>query len=376
MKHYNPDICLVGGYMPFSSNSHLFQITPEQFIGNDTSRINQAIDFASDNLLYNVVCNGVYYLDSAILIKSNVNLINNGQIIMKSGMKDNIVRSSVTTVGNPLINVKIKGVGIFKGSSDTWGSDSPSGVGGESWRSIAVLLANVIDFEIEGITIKNSHGWGICLEQSRFGSVKNVHFDNDGTKGNQDGVNVRRGSHHVVVENISGTTYDDIVAVTNLIIRNDLNYLGTTIYETGKLNFNMHDIMIRNINRITPPKVIFPSVVPTHYSGGILLLCEDGLKIHDVSIDGVTGYGQICLGFTFYDYSQTVDATVDDMFNISVSNTGNAPVYTLRPIKNASLINIPNFDINGAYQSANFKVGSLNVTRKYHNANFEFFATV
>lgn len=376
MKIDNPDIQFIGAYTPFSANSYLFQIAPEQFTGGDSSRINQAIDYASANGVFNVVCNGIYYLDSAIIIKSNVNLIVNGRIIMNSGMRDNMLRSAPTTVGNPIKNIKIKGVGTFEGSADTWGSDTPSGVGSESWRSIGLLLANVIDFEIEGITMKNTHGWGMCMEQSRFGSIKNIHFDNDGTKQNQDGVNIRRGSHNIVIDNVSGVTWDDMVAITNLVIRNDINYLGTTIYESGKSNFDMFDIVVRNINRLSPPKKIFPTPPPTHYSGGILLLCEDGLKIYNVTIDGVTGYSQMHLGYTAYGYWVTTQATVNDMYNITVSNTLNMPIYINRPIKNCSFINVAKRDINNAYDSCLFKTGSLNVLRKYHDGNFEFFATV
>jgi hypothetical protein len=376
MNIYNPNI-IINSFTPNGKNNLIFDITPESFSGvTDIDRINLAVTFASANPNCRVVCNGSYLIDSAIIIKSNVTLVNNGLIKMNSGMKDNMIRSDVTTVGNPLKNIKIKGTGIFQGSSDTWGGDAPSGVGAESWRSIGILLANCIDFEIEGITMKNTHSWGMCMEQSRFGSIKNIHFDDDGTKTNQDGINIRRGSHHIVIENISGATYDDIIAITNLLVRNDTNYLSTTIYETGKSNFDMYDIIIRNINRVTPPKYTFPSITPPHYSGGILLLCEDGLKISNVTIDGVIGYSQIHLGYTLTAYWQATQATVNDMFNITISNTGDAPIYTNRPIKNCSLINVASKDITNTYNSVAFQTGSLNVTRKYFNANFEFFATV
>ncbi|APZ82864.1 hypothetical protein [Flavobacterium phage FL-1] len=371
----NPDIRLLGGFIPQSANSHVFQVTPEQFIGGDTSRINQAINFASTNSVYNVVCNGTYYLDSAILMKSNVNLINNGKIIMNSGMKDNMIRAASTVVGTPISNFKIKGVGLFQGSSDTWGSDNPSGVNGEAWRSIAILLANASDFEIEGITIKNSHGWGINMEQSRYGSVKNIHFDNDGSKSNQDGVNVRHGSHHIVIENISGVTHDDIVAVTNLLFGNAINYLGQTIYESGKANFNSHDITIRNINRHISAGTI-GGFTPPVKKGGITIMCHDGLKVYNVSIDGVTGDAQIYIQFNQITYWVTSPGTVNDVYNLNISNINDAPVYFGIPIKNSSLINIPKKDITGTYNSGVFPAGSLNVTRKYNDGDFEFFATV
>jgi hypothetical protein len=375
MKLDNPNIEFFGGYTPFSSNSHLFQITPEQFIGGDTSRINQAISFAATNSKYNVVCNGTYYLDSSILMESNVTFINNGKIVMNSEMKDNMLRASSKTIGTPISNFKIKGTGIFQGSSDSWGSDNPSNVNGEAWRGIGILLANASDFEIEGISIKNSHAWGINMEQSRYGSVRNIHFDNDGSKANQDGVNVRHGSHHILIENISGVTHDDTVAITNLVFGNQINYLGQTIYESGKSNFNIHDIIIRNINRHYSVGVL-GGFTPPVKKGGITVMCHDGLKVYNVTIDGVTGDSQIYIQFNQVTYWVTSQGTVDDIYNLNIMNVNDSPVYFGIPIKNSSLINIPRKDITNTYGSGVFPVGSLNVTRKYHDGNFEFFATV
>ena len=377
MKIINPNLEYVGGFSAKTNYSHIISVTPEQFEGGDTSRINQAIDFAYNNNISEVVCNGNYFLDSAILLKSNITFINNGVITMNSGMRDNMLRAASSTVGNPINNIKIKGNGIFQGSGDNWGGDNPSDVGTERWRSIGILLPNCTNFELEGFTVKNSHCWGICLEQSRFGSIKNIHFDQNGEIPNQDGVNVRRGSHNIIIENISGITADDLIAVTNLILGPTINYLGNTIYETGKTNFDMYQIVIRNINGVVPPKVKFGFVTAVNlYSGGITLLCEDGLKIHDVSIDGVNGYSQINLGIDFLQYWVTTQATVDDMYNISISNTGIVPVYTNRPIKNSSIINCAPRDFEDEFDCAAFKTGSLNVVRKYNNEIFEYFQNV
>jgi hypothetical protein len=376
MEIYNPNIKYIGAQEITDSNTHIIYITPEQFKGSDTSRINQAINYASSNNFTIVMCNGEYFLDSAIIMKSNVTLINNGLIQMNSGMRDNIVRASSNVVGAPITNIKIKGAGIFRGSSDSWGGGDATGVNGEYWRPIAILLANATNFELEGFTIKNSHMWGINMEQSRFGSVKNIKFDNDGSKPNQDGVNVRHGSHNIIIENISGSTNDDIVALTNLGGYPGYNFLGDVLYETGKTNFDIFDIVIRNINAIRPPMKVFSGITPTHYSGGILLLCEDGLKIFNVSIDGVNGYSQIALGFTAIAYWTTSQATVNDMYNISVSNTGQCPVYPARPIKDSTLINIPTTEINGIYPSGIFQNGSLNVFRKYHDSIPEYFTNI
>jgi len=375
MKLYNPNLQLIGGFAPEDVNSHIFSVTPEQFIGTDTSKINQAISFINTKGYGSVVCNGSYLLDTAIIIKKNVTLVNNGLIKMKVGMKDNIIRSEPATVGVPISNIQILGNGTFQGHSDGWGSDTPSGVGTEAWRGIAILLANCTNFKLNGFKLKNTPAWGICLEQSRFGSIKDIDFENDGSTANQDGVNVRHGSHHVVVDNISGVTNDDMIALTNLLFGNNINLLGQTIYETGKSNFDVHDVIVRNINRYVSSGVI-GAFTPPVKKGGITILCHDGLKIYNVTVDGVHGDAQIYIQFTQIQYWVNAQATVNDVYNIRICNTNDAPIYFGRPIKNSSLINIARKDITATYDSGLFPVGSLNVTRKYNDGNFEFFATV
>jgi hypothetical protein len=177
------------------------------------------------------------------------------------------------------------------------------------------------------------------------------------------------------VDNIYGIAQDDIVAVTNLVFSPELNFLGSTIHEIGKGNLNMHDIVIRNINRPKPAKTI-GNFTPPVLSGGVLLLCEDGLKIHDVSIDGVTGYAQVNIGFTNINCAVMTQVTINDMYNITVQNAPAAPVHVNRPIKNSSILHVPALDVTITHASAQFKTGSQNVMRKCHGSNFEFFTIV
>lgn len=357
-------------------NYHVFEYTPEMFTGaNDTERINNAIIAASASNITRVVCNGEYYLDSAILMLSNVTLVNNGLIKMKDGMKDNIVRAAIAS-STPISNIKIEGNGIFQGHSDGWGGYPAADVSGESWRAIGVLFANVENFEVSNITLKNTPMWGFCCEQSRYGKFNNVTVLQDNSSANQDGINIRRGSHNITVDGLYGITYDDTFAITNLSFGDDLNYLSTTIYEPGRSDLNIYQITAKNINRPDTPSGSIGSYTPPVNYGGVLLLCEDAFKIHDVFIDGILGSAQVNVGFTSIDYSVTTDATVNDMYNIHIRNVATAAIYTNRPIKNSSFINVPDRDVTDTYDSVDFQSGSLNVMKKYHNSDFVFEATV
>ena len=83
----------------------------------------------------------------------------------------------------------------------------------KDWRGIGVLFANVSDFSISGLRIKDSHGWGISLEACSNGRVEKIDFDAhmhkmiDGVymnTENQDGIDLRNGCHHIVVSDVTG----------------------------------------------------------------------------------------------------------------------------------------------------------------------------
>ncbi|MBR6740637.1 MAG: hypothetical protein IKM04_06195 [Clostridia bacterium] len=130
------------------------------------------------------------------------------------------------------------------------------------WRGIGVLFANVEDFSISGLRIKESHGWGISLEACSNGRIEKIDFDAhmykmiDGMNmnmENQDGIDVRNGCHHIVISDITGTTGDDVVALT--AIASDSTYVpGGSLYSTHVMpndwenrDRDIHDIVIRNV---------------------------------------------------------------------------------------------------------------------------------
>ena len=91
------------------------------------------------------------------------------------------------------------------------------------WRNIGILLAFVDNFSIENVAIKDSHGWAISLEHCAHGRLRDLDFASSGFKMidgvrqkilNQDGLDLRLGCHDILIENITGYTGDDLVALT------------------------------------------------------------------------------------------------------------------------------------------------------------------
>lgn len=240
------------GYLPHDQ----IPISPNAFTGSDAERINSAIEQAARTgrrvviPRRNVTDQGekdVWLLDSAIVVRSGTTLeLENCHIKLSDRCRDNIIRSANCGLGitqiEPMRNVHIYGVGdvLLEGADRpratgdsgkklgerTYGTDA--GVEGESqtgdWRNIGILLACVENFRIENLRMKDTHAWAISLERCSCGYVGSIQFDSREGKQiagrfktilNQDGLNLRLGCHDITIENLSGRTGDDLLALTN-----------------------------------------------------------------------------------------------------------------------------------------------------------------
>lgn len=305
-----------------SSLADASAITPNDFEGSDSERINQAIAAAAGTGRRVVLpklnhaeggVRDLWLLDSAILVEGGTTLeLRNCHIKLSDRCRDNFIRSAncgrdITDIA-PLQDIHIVGTGSVllegadhpRASGDsaktlgerTYGTDA--GVAGVSqtgdWRNIGILLAFVERFSIENLRIKDSHCWAISLERCAFGKVRDIDFastqgkkiDGDSeTILNQDGVDLRQGCHDITIENITGYTGDDMVALTNIpgTDRPAGSVTSTMVSAGDKRGGGLDDI-----RRVTVRNV------RGHCAGGhhiVRLLNTRGAKIYNVAIDGV-----------------------------------------------------------------------------------------
>ncbi len=296
-------------------------ITPNDFVGSDSERINQAIT-AAVTLGTKVVIpkrnqsqsglRDLWLLDSAIMVQSGTTLVlDNCHIKVSDRCRDNFIRSANCGIGiseiSPMSDIHIMGIGsvLLEGadkpratgdSAKTLGEHSygtDAGVPEQSqtgdWRNIGILLAHVEHFSIENLRIKDSHGWAISLERCAFGKVRDIDFASTGKKDidgvsetilNQDGLNLRQGCHNITIENISGHTGDDLVAFTSIQGNKPAGSTESTMVSgsgnRGDGSDDIRYIILRNVRG--------------HCAGGhhiVRLLNASGLRIHDVIIDGL-----------------------------------------------------------------------------------------
>lgn len=297
-------------------------VTPNDFQGSDTERINQAVRVAAENgqrvviPRWNRTADGdrdLWLLDSAILVQSETVLeLDNCRVKLSDRCRDNLIRSANCGLGiteiQPLHQVHIYGIGtaILEGAAyprasgdagktlgrQTYGTDA--GVPGESqtgdWRNIGILLAHVEHFRIENLCLKDTHCWAISLERCAFGTVRDIEFDSSGHKEidgvrqtllNQDGLDLRQGCHDITIENISGHTGDDLIALTGIC-------RATAV--AGGLRSTMVSAAVCREAGADDIRNILVRQVRGHSRGGhhvVRFLNGGGVRLHDVVVDGL-----------------------------------------------------------------------------------------
>lgn len=133
-----------------------------------------------------------------------------------------------------------------------------------------LFFQNVENLVIENITVKDQRYWAFSLYAVVYSRVSNIHFISSSNVPNQDGVDLLKGCHDVIVENISGCTGDNIIA---LLATDDAIYQKVS---DDPRDGDIYNVTIRN--------------VVAYGVGGcalIRILNHDGFRIYNVHIDNV-----------------------------------------------------------------------------------------
>ena len=146
--------------------------------------------------------------------------------------------------------------------------------------------------------------WAINQLYCSNGHVSNIHFNYGTHHNNRDGVNVRCGCHNIIIENITGLTGDDVVALTAFPQKFEKDYAVG-----GELP-DIHHITVRNVMAHTRQTVV------------ALRNC-DGAKIHDIYIENISetegslgAWGVVRLGEN--NYYMERPAVLGETYNINV----------------------------------------------------------
>ena len=140
----------------------------------------------------------------------------------------------------------------------------------ETSLNCMIYFQNVENLVIDNLKIKDQRYWAICLYTTSYSRISNICFDSSSNVPCQDGVDIMKGSHDIIVDNIRGCVGDNVVAL-----------LATEDEIYGKVVNNVRD---GDIHNITIRNVMAYGV------GGcalIRLLNHDGYRIYNVRIDNL-----------------------------------------------------------------------------------------
>ena len=312
---------------------------PNNYSGSDIERINAAlkdagscggtvrigkrrpaIQYNGGNGISTMEERDIWVIDSAMLVPGNVHLIIDNTTVKLSNLcRDNMIRSANCGLNCnkvvPVKNIRITGIGnavlegadVPRSTGDggkplykpgfvpegpvSFGSDA--GQAGEyqkgDWRNIGILLVKVDGFAIENLRIRDSHCWAISLESCINGRVRDIEFDSRNGKmingkwelfRNQDGLDLRRGCRNILIENITGNSGDDLIALTAIPTKpRPDGILESTAMLGGDEKISDGDvcnITIRNVRG--------------YCAGGhhiVRFLNTKGVKLYNIILDGV-----------------------------------------------------------------------------------------
>ena len=263
----------------------------ERFWGADDSQtIQNAVDYAEQTGLGQVIIprfnertgKPLWDLPRAVLLPSDMTIILDGcHLRHADDTMDNLFRNRNmwTELGRKLegeqhdIHILGRGNALIDGGKHNGIFEQHLRDNPEKYKSMLyqtpITFSNVRRVEVRGIRFFETRYWAVCFHFCSWGIVSDLHFENSGIYENQDGVDLRVGCEFFTIQNITGWTGDDVVALTAL----PEGRSKTQLVE-GKSN-DIHDVTIQNI------------IASSHGCGIVRLLCEDGAREYNVTIDGI-----------------------------------------------------------------------------------------
>lgn len=239
---------------------------------------------------------GVWMITHAILLPDNFTLVlDDCRVQLAPGTRDNLIRNAGAlgyrrVTPNHHIRVIGKGNAVLCGGCENHYAPTTSG-DRNGWRTMGILFCAVTDYELAGFTLEETQCWGITQENGcARGWVHDIRFNDSNKMRNQDGVDVRKGCHDIVIENITGVCGDDVVALTALRQpAGTPRANGKSACQIGgswpESDDDVHDITIRNIR--------------ARCSGGhgiIRLLVQDGIQMHHIAVSNVVDTTDVAKG--------------------------------------------------------------------------------
>ena len=271
------------------------------FNKNGTEYISEQIRLANARGENTVTVTGAWEISSAVRLPSDFTIVLDGcHLKMADGVFDNMfVNEHCGTPEGKTLAGRDRNISIIGKNSPVLDGGNYNGLSERTanknglppiWKNNLILFTNVEGFEMRDFACKNQRWWAINFLFCANGKISNIDFtscdiwvDEDGNEHhglikdkyseilvkNSDGIDLRQGCHHIEIENITGFTEDDSVAITGLMGR-----LEEEFAVEGASTDICH-VSVKN-------------VATAALCSNVRLLNQSGIKLHDIYIDGIT----------------------------------------------------------------------------------------
>ncbi len=240
-------------------------------IHDDTAAIQTMLDKRG---IVTIDAAGTYLISKALVIRSNTRLVvAPGAKLLAAPMSHcSLIENEHFAGGGKDENIEIVG-GIWDGNCDEMGLDAEKFTlsrcdtpwSPESFRGKLMRFCHVDNIRILGLTVRNPVSYGIQIGATYGFAVRDICFDYNWHFGTTDGVHINGPACAGTIENLCGTTNDDLVSLTT--------------YDECHAECSIGDIEQVYIHNIT---------ARNGYSG-IRLLSGENCALRDVHVDGVYG---------------------------------------------------------------------------------------
>lgn len=353
----------------------------------DSKTIQAAVDYASSSGICEVVIPRInprtgkplWEIEKAVLLPSEMTVIlNNAHLRMADGVYENVFRNknAWSPFGNTMEgeqhDIRITGTGHavidggkLNGLCEQLRRDHPERYP-SMYVNLSVFFHNVRNFEVSNIHFINTRWWALCFMFCRFGKISDLNFSNHATMENQDGIDLRVGCEYITIQNITGITGDDTVALTAL----PEGGIESSLAVAGKTP-DIHDITIQNI------------ISSSHGCGIVRFLCEDGAREYNITVDGVKDTGRsICaaafiMGTANTRFVKKHARRMGEFSNITIRNvttTAQRAVTIAEPCENLLIENVSTFGKNevGIQFAPNFEAKNVIIRNFYYNSDPQY----
>lgn len=223
---------------------------------------------------------------SILLHTGSVVILNNCHLRQAKGVFENIFKNAngrtdkANTLNGRQYDIRICGIGnaILDGGLHNRLTERNQNKDGmpRVIQNTMIHFHNTERVTIENLRILHQRYWSMAFHYCSFCRISNIDFMGSSNAPQQDGIDVRVGCNSFIIENITGFTQDDTVALTCMGFGDNLDVL----MKVEKLDDSIHNVIIRNI-------------CTNSTCGQVRLLNHEGKKLYNVIIENVQNFIEI-----------------------------------------------------------------------------------